>query len=360
MPAYETSDGHQIYYELHGAAGDPVVTIVNGLSMRTTHWEPYFGTLPAAGCRALSYDLLGQGYSSKPVLGVDFDDHVRMLKELHDHLGISKPYIMGISFGGVVALKYAIAYPDAIAGLLPVSTFSELDSQLRGHAMNLYTGLSRVGFEYYLDLLMPLNFSNEWLVGNQELIAIIRRVGATSNELYGIQNLMESLADFQSITEDLSRIRCPTLIFNGEYDYLTPRHLHDVMLRNIGNARLVLVQKVCHAFTLETPALTARLICDFVEDVERGAWKGDQSVWIAAEDPDAEVMLTPCPGDHLRAIPIVPDDVLASHLDKKSVSLSRPSAGAKSASGVTAKASAGGRKTRSRKKKSVGGPKGGG
>ncbi|MEX0732656.1 MAG: alpha/beta hydrolase [Aquisalimonadaceae bacterium] len=304
MPAFETRQGHQLYYELYGEPANPVITMVNGLSMRTSHWAPYFEMLPAAGCRVLSYDLLGQGLSSKPVLGADFDDHTRMLRELHDYLGIDRPYVMGISFGGVVALKYGIAYPDACGGVLPVSTFSELDPQLAGHALNLYTGLSRVGFEYYLDLLMPLNFTNAWLARNTELIGIIKRVGATSNDLYGIQNLMESLADFTSITGELPRIQSPTLILNGEYDYLTPRHLHDILLRRIGNSRLVLVQRVCHAFTLEIPELVSGLIAEFVRDVERGTWKGDQSVWIAAEDPNAEPLLIPCPGDHLRAIPL--------------------------------------------------------
>ena len=186
-----------IYYELYGKETDPVVTIVNGLSMRTSHWAPYFDLLPKAGCRVLSYDLLGQGHSSKPVLGADFDDHAVILHALHEHLGIERPYVLGISFGGVVVLKYAYLFPDRIGGLLPASTFSELDPQLTGHSCNLYMGMARVGFEFYLDLLMPLNFSNEFMRKNEKLMEVIKRVGAASNELYGIQNLMESLQSFE-------------------------------------------------------------------------------------------------------------------------------------------------------------------
>jgi len=43
-----------IHYELYGEESAPVVTIVNGLSMRTSHWAPYFDLLPRAGCRVLS------------------------------------------------------------------------------------------------------------------------------------------------------------------------------------------------------------------------------------------------------------------------------------------------------------------
>ncbi len=305
MPVFE-NQGHQLYYELHGREGDPVLTIVNGLSMRTSHWGPYFKLLPEAGVRVLTYDMLGQGASSKPVLGAGFQDHADGLHALHRHLGIERPYVFGISFGGVVALRYAVDYPDELGGVIPVSTFSELDAQLRGHATNLYVGLVRVGFGFYLDLLMPLNFSNQWISQQQDLIQLIRRVGVSTNELYGIQNLMESLADFESMTPELEKIEAPALILNGEFDCLTPRHLHDILRRGIRSSRLVLVPRVCHAFTLEIPALTSRLLADFIHTVERGEWVGDQSVWIAAEDPAAEPLLTACQGDHLRSIPLAP------------------------------------------------------
>jgi len=303
MPSFPYK-GNDVYYELHGDPDLPVVSLCNGLSMRTSHWAPYFQLLPKLGCRVLTYDMIGQGASSKPILGLDFDDHAASLYALHEHLGIERPYVMGISFGGVVVQKYAYTYPDRVGGILPASTFSEMDEQLRGHAYNLYMGLVRVGFEFYLDLLTPLNFSDKWLRENRELMHIIKRVGVSTFELYGIQNLMESLSHFVSITAELHRIKCPALIMNAEYDALTPRHLHDIMRRNIPSSRLMLVPHVCHAFTLEVPELTSRLIADFVRQVEGGLWQGDQSVWIANDDPKGEPAAFPCEGDHLRFIPL--------------------------------------------------------
>lgn len=297
---YKNSD---VYYDLYGNEGDPVLTIVNGLSMRTSHWAPYFKLLPAKGVRVLAYDMLGQGFSSKPILGVDFEDHAAMLKALHDHLGIPAPYVMGISFGGVVALKYAAMFPDAIKGLLPVSTFSELDPLLTCHAANLYISMARVGFEFYLDLLMPLNFTNEWLTKNQELLAVVKRVGSSSNEIYGIQNLMESLRHFQTMTPELANIKAPTLILNGEYDPLTTRRLHDIILNNTPNARLLIVPKMSHAFTLEIPELCTRIFAEFIGQIESGTWQGDHTVWVASEDANAAELAYQCPGDHLRYVP---------------------------------------------------------
>ena len=278
-----------------------------GSERRTSHWAPYFKILPQKGIRVLSYDMLGQGSSSKPILGVSFDDHAVMLKALHDHLGIEQPYVMGISFGGVVVLRYAIMFPDALKGLLPISTFSELDPLLTCHANNLYISMARVGFEFYLDLLMPLNFTNEWLIKNKDLLVIVKRVGVAGNEIYGIQNLMESLRYFTPITPDLAKIKVPTLVLNGEYDALTPRNLHDIIRSHTPNSRMLVIPKMSHAFTLEIPELASRIFAEFIQQVENGSWQGDQTVWIANEDPNAAELAYQCPGDHLRYIPL-PDN----------------------------------------------------
>lgn len=302
MPVFQYKNT-EIYYDLFGNEGDPVITFINGLSMRTSHWGPYFKILPQKGVRVLTYDMLGQGYSSKPILGISFDDHAASLKALHDHLGIDQPYVMGISFGGVVALRYAMMYPDAIKGLIPISTFSELDPLLACHAHNLYMSMSRVGFEFYLDLLMPLNFTNEWLIKNQALLAIVKRVGSSSNEIFGIQNLMESLRTFQSITPELAKVKAPTLVLNGEYDPLTPRALHDIIRANTPHSRMLILQRMSHAFTLEIPELCSRIFAEFIEMVETGTWQGDQTVWVCNEDPAAPELAYQCPGDQLRYIP---------------------------------------------------------
>lgn len=302
MPKF-TYKNHQVHYERYGEPGHYAITIVNGLAMRTSHWAPYFKILPSMGYQVLTYDLLGQGLSGKPVLGVDFDDHAACLAALHEHLGIDRPYVMGISFGGLVVLKYACNYVDKIAGLIPVSTFSELDPHLKYHAFNLHTGLSRVGFEFFLDLLMPFNFTGSWLAENVDLVKVIRRVGANTSELFGIQNLMESLQKFEGITGELSRIRCPTLILNGEYDALTTRATHEPIRLAISNSQLWIVPRMCHAMTLEIPQLVSQFIQHFIGMVESGRWQGDQSVWITSEDPQATELVYAFPGDHLRLIP---------------------------------------------------------
>lgn len=303
MPDY-LYRGQRVYYEFDGPAGGPTIAFVNGLTQATRHWARYREHFLARGFRVLTYDLLGQGDSAKPVLSRDFDDNTEVLVGLLDHLEVDKAFVAGISFGGIIVLKFGVLHSDRAHGIIPMSTFSEMDAQLSKIGQNLHQGMARVGFEYLIDWFTAYNFSDAWIARNNDLIPGLKRASSSINDLYAIQNLMESLASFRGFTPELAKVRCPTLILNGEYDALTPRRVHETLRKHIRNSRLVLMQHVCHAFTLEIPEITCRLIEEFAAEVLNGRWQGDQSVWIAADDPAAETLLMPCRGDHTRAIPV--------------------------------------------------------
>jgi 3-oxoadipate enol-lactonase len=116
--------------------------------------------------------------------------------------------------------------------------------------------------------------------------------------------LMESFLDFQPLTPKLASIAVPTMILNGEFDFLTPRALHETLRVGISNSALVIIPGAYHAFTLEKDALTADLLARFADDVLAGRWQGNKAVWIAPEDPGGEFTPFPAGYDHLRAIPV--------------------------------------------------------
>jgi hypothetical protein len=94
------------------------------------------------------------------------------------------------------------------------------------------------------------------------------------------------------------------MILNGEFDFLTPRSLHETLRAHIPDSALIIIPRAYHAFTLEKPALTAELLATFAADVLSGQWKGGGSVWIAPDEAGGEVMPFPPEYDHLRAIPV--------------------------------------------------------
>jgi pimeloyl-ACP methyl ester carboxylesterase len=250
--------------------------------------------------------MLGQGQSAKPVLGTPFSDHADILAGLLDHVQVERTHLAGISFGGVVALDFAIRHGSRLASLAAMSCFAELTPQLQHLGVALYQGLTQVGLPYLQGLLYPMNMSSAWLVANRERIPAMKRAGYIGNDLYALQNLMESFAGFEPLTPQLRGIRCPVLIMNGEHDFFTPRECHEVIRRNLPNCRLLLIQHAYHAYTLEMPEITLRQLLEFFRAVDGGTWVGDGSVWIAADRADAHPHAFPCTGDHMRAIPLPP------------------------------------------------------
>lgn len=297
----------RIHYELAGPSDGPACVLVNGLTQYVRLWQPFRDALVARGFHVVSFDMLGQGQSDKPSLFIAQDDQVAVLGELIRKLGERPIFVAGISFGGVIALRHAIAHGDSIAGLIPMSSFAEIPSQLYLLGTALRTGLILGGTTFLQDLLFPMNFSSEWLESKRDLIGLATHRGWLVNDVYALQNLMESFLDFEPLTSQLSSIRVPTMILTGEFDFLTPRPLQESLRAHIPDSALVIIQRAFHAFTLEKPELTAYLVAHFAEDVMAGRFAGKGTVWIAPETVGGDFAAFPAGFDHMRSIPVRKD-----------------------------------------------------
>ncbi len=294
----------RIRYELDGPADGPAYVMVNGLTQYIELWGPYRDALVAKGFRVATFDLLGQGVSDKPSLFIDQDEQVAVMRDLIAELGQGPVFLAGISFGGVIALRYAIAHGDTLAGLVQISSFAEVSPQLFLLGKAMMTGLILGGTSYLMDLLFPMNLSDAWIGPRLDTLEAAKRRGWLLNDVYALQNLMESFFDFAPLTPHLAAIRVPTMILNGEFDFLTPRPLQETLRVNIPDSALVIIPRAYHAFTLEKPALTADLLARFAADVLAGRWQGKGTVWVAPEEPGGEITPFPAGYDHLRAIPV--------------------------------------------------------
>jgi 3-oxoadipate enol-lactonase len=294
---------YRIRYELEGRDDGPAYVLVNGLTQYAELWAGYRNALLARGFRVATFDLLGQGASDKPGLFISQDDQVAALGLLIDELGRAPVFLGGISFGGLIALRYAIAHSDRLTGLVAMSSFAELSPQLALLGNALRTGLILGGTSYLQDLLLPMNLSDAWLAPQLGNLEAVKRQGWLVNDAYALQNLMESFLDFKPLTSQLSAITVPTMILNGEFDFLTPRSLHETLRVHIPDSALVIIPHAYHAFTLEKPELTAELLARFAQEILARKWKGGQSVWIAPEEAGGALIPFPPDQDHLRAVP---------------------------------------------------------
>jgi pimeloyl-ACP methyl ester carboxylesterase len=202
MP-FLTSGRYRIRYELEGPESGPAYVLVNGLTQYAELWAAYRDALVAKKFRVATFDLLGQGLSDKPELFISQADQVDALHQLIDKLGEGPVFLSGISFGGLIALRYAIEHGDRLAGLVPMSSFAELSPQLLLLGNALRTGLVLGGTSYLQDLLLPMNLSDVWLKPLLGKLDTVKRQGWLVNDVYALQNLMESFIDFEPLTPQL-------------------------------------------------------------------------------------------------------------------------------------------------------------
>jgi len=107
----------------------PTVVFVHGLGIDNMSSFYYTLANPAAhaGADVILYDLRGHGGTERPPTGYSVEASVRDLTALLDALGVSQPvHLVGNSFGGTVALAFAMAHPVRVASVLLIEALTEV------------------------------------------------------------------------------------------------------------------------------------------------------------------------------------------------------------------------------------------
>jgi pimeloyl-ACP methyl ester carboxylesterase len=105
-------------YERAGPAGRPAVVLLHGATVAGFDWDRQMGPLARAGLRVVRYDMFGRGHSDRPDVTYDRALYERQLLDLLDHLGLHEPvHLVGHSFGGATAVRFAARHPERIGRL---------------------------------------------------------------------------------------------------------------------------------------------------------------------------------------------------------------------------------------------------
>ncbi len=119
---------------IHGLAIDNLSSFYLTLANPVAH----------AGYEVILYDLRGHGLSERPRTGYQVSDSVADLAAILDTLGIDGPvHLVGYSYGGAVALSFAVSYPDRVAGMLLI----EAHIPVAGWAEQMATTIRNLGLD---------------------------------------------------------------------------------------------------------------------------------------------------------------------------------------------------------------------
>lgn len=119
-PAKFIEQGAERLRYLEAGSGSPVVLIHGSLTTADEMAIALFDDL-TPGHRVIAFDRPGHGRSTRLRLAGEPLEQARRLRAGLRSLGVERPVLVGHSFGAVLALSYALEWPDEIAGLVMVS-----------------------------------------------------------------------------------------------------------------------------------------------------------------------------------------------------------------------------------------------
>ena len=262
MPFFTFYNKH-IFYEDNGS-GEPIL-FLNGIMMSTVSWKAFVPALSKDN-RFLRIDLLDMGQSARMDEHYTQDIQVEVVKAFLDHLQIAKINIMGISYGGEVAIKFALKYQNLLRRLMLFNTTSRTNEWLR----DIGRGWNKVGAtldgEAYYNMTIPIIYSSNFYVANYEWMEHRRKLLIPLFSTPEFQERMKRLVtSAESLDEaaNIHRIEVPTLIVSSEFDQLTPSSEHSYLSEHIKNSTHIIVPNAGHAFMYEKPHIFVSLVLGF-------------------------------------------------------------------------------------------------
>ena len=225
-----------------------VLLLHGGPGATHEYFECMEGFLPQEGIEFIYYDQLGSAYSDQPKDTAlwTIDRFVDELEQVRQALGLNKDnfYLLGHSWGGVLAMEYALKYQQNIKGLIISNMMASasdyvaysqnvLAKQMNPAALKEIKAIEAKGdFKNprYMELLVP-NFYMEHICRLKEWPDPVNRAFARMNEQ--IYVLMQGPSEFGLSGRlekwerkgDLKNIAVPTLVVGAKYDTMDPEHM---------------------------------------------------------------------------------------------------------------------------------------
>jgi pimeloyl-ACP methyl ester carboxylesterase len=255
-------------------AARPAVLLVMGLGMQLVAWPPAFvQSLVDAGYRVVRFDNRDVGLSAGfehlgvPNLLWESLKHrigfaVRAPYDLKamaadaigvlDALGIQRAHVVGVSMGGMIAQRVALAVPERVLSLTSIMSSSGARFLPGPRPQVLQALLRRPGgtseqaiVDHYVKLFRVIGSPGFPLDEAELRERILRGVRRNFNPT-GTARQMAAVAADTERADELARITAPTLVVHGTDDPLVPFACGQDTARRIPGARLVPVPGMGH------------------------------------------------------------------------------------------------------------------
>ena len=269
-------NGLRFHYLDWGAAGKPPLLLLHG-GMQNAHTWDITAVALKRDYHVVALDLRGHGDSAWSDEG-DYSHvtHARDVGGLIDHLGWDNVTLIGLSLGGLAAMRFASEHSDKLAAFVIVDVGPELNQSGVGRIINFTGGPAeldsiddfiRRAIEYNPrrkaeQLRYSLTHNLRLLENGKYTWKYDRRIGRARARVPG-----ESVpVQFEDMWETLRSITCPTLVVRGAKSDVFAEETGRRMAETIPDCRFVTVPDAGHTVPMDNAPGFLKVLQTFLNE----------------------------------------------------------------------------------------------
>jgi proline iminopeptidase len=257
--------------------GDPLLLMHGGPGLDHVSLSPFRAL--ADRHTVVLYDHRCNGRSTgAPVTSMTWENLTADADALREELGFERWAVLGHSFGGHVALEYALRYPERLSRLVLLDTAGDARwSQENAAEVLAGRGFSpktvAVARRFYSGRIAPKDFVRaaiRLLPAYDHRFSLVRLAREMLGGGWRMKTRPEALTfggqmmQGWSVMDRLGEIRVPTLVIAGHDDFIFPPESQALLAAGIPNAQLRIIERAGHNPQSERPAETLAAVADFL------------------------------------------------------------------------------------------------
>ncbi|WP_051907189.1 proline iminopeptidase-family hydrolase [Secundilactobacillus oryzae] len=286
------SNGFHLFSRTVGQGPINLLCLHGGPGSNHVEFENFAEELSNYGVRVSMYDQLGSFFSDQPDFSLpenqkylDLEYYLSELEEVRQQLGLENFYLLGHSWGGLLAQEYALRHPEHLKGLVVMSMIDSITEYTPYINHLRETTLTDDQVTYMKQVEADERFDDPYY---QTLVDELNRNFVMRHPENGPHHLVNTTATavyntFQGNNEfvmvgklngwdrrgDLKNVKTPTLLTFGDHDTM-PLDTAMRMNRELPNSRLVLTPDGGHCHSVDNPKAFFHNLGTFLTDVETG------------------------------------------------------------------------------------------
>lgn len=240
----------------------PAVLFLHGLGGCWRDWEPQLENL-SDRYRCVVVEHRGHGRSARVPGPYSTDVFAADALAVCRHLGIDHAYVVGLSMGGMIAQKLALAAPDVVDALVLCDTSTHTGRRTGEMLRAAAAAVQAHGFEALAQYMTPdtTGWAARTLAERPEVVRNNERESG-SNDPDCWAWAVDALVGHDT-RDEIGKIEAPALLVWGAEDNGVPVAFGEALAATLGGAPLVVLEDAGHVCNLEQPEAFDRAITAF-------------------------------------------------------------------------------------------------